>query len=200
MSLSFYNFGMELGLLTNIILVSSGSPLKLVNLVCISQNFKFGGHSSLLWSGSHMPSKGGIPEVPYGRTEVKPSKCFLFRETVKYLGHVVFKEGVSTDSDKIEAVKSWPTPVDVQGVQSFLGLASYYKRFIRGFADVARPLHRLTEKAYKKGGFSPRAERPPTGGTHPCLPRPWEEFCARRGRKRGRNRGSVVPSQNAITA
>ena len=79
--------------------------------------------------------------------KLKPKKCHLFRREVMYLGHVVSSNGISTDPEKVEEVKSWKTPLDANGVRSFLGLASYYRRFIRGFADIAHPLHRLTEKA-----------------------------------------------------
>ncbi|KAI5743998.1 hypothetical protein M8J77_024652 [Diaphorina citri] len=78
--------------------------------------------------------------------KLSPKKCNLFRTEVQYLGHVVSTEGVSTDPKKIEAVKSWPIPKDKHEVRSFLGLVSYYRRFIKGFADIARSLHRLTEK------------------------------------------------------
>ena len=78
--------------------------------------------------------------------KLKPSKCNLFRKEVCYLGHIVSSEGIHTDPSKIEAVRDWPTPKTPTQVRSFLGLASYYRRFIRAFAEVAAPLHRLTEK------------------------------------------------------
>ena len=78
--------------------------------------------------------------------KLKPRKCHLFKTQVSYLGHVVSNKGVSTQEEKIEAVKTWPTPKNVTEVRSFLGLASYYRRFVEGFASIAKPLHHLTEK------------------------------------------------------
>ena len=78
--------------------------------------------------------------------KLKPSKCAFFREKVFYLGHEVSREGVATDPRKIDQVGSWPIPQSAKDVQKFLGLASYYRRFVRDFATIAKPLHRLTEK------------------------------------------------------
>ena len=66
------------------------------------------------------------------KLKLKPKKCHLFQKKVAYLGHVVSAEGVATDPEKIEAVKCWPVPGNQTGVRSFLGLASYYRRFIEG--------------------------------------------------------------------
>ncbi len=78
--------------------------------------------------------------------KLKPSKCHLFQERVAYLGHVVSASGIETDPEKTDAIREWPIPTTKTEVRSFLGTATYYRRFVRGFADIARPLHRLTEK------------------------------------------------------
>ncbi|KAF7643856.1 hypothetical protein LDENG_00232190 [Lucifuga dentata] len=77
---------------------------------------------------------------------LSPKKCSLLRWEAKFLGHVVGAEGVATDSAKVEAVKDWPVPQSVNEVRSFLGIASYYQRFVHNFATIASPLHRLTDK------------------------------------------------------
>jgi predicted aspartyl protease len=78
--------------------------------------------------------------------KVKASKCQLFREEVHFLGHVISRSGIAADPEKVKVVASWPRPRDLHEVRSFLGLASYYRRFISGFADIACPLHQLTAK------------------------------------------------------
>ena len=72
-------------------------------------------------------------------------KCILLQKSVPFLGHVVSNHGVSTDSTKIEAVPTWPSPQTAKDVKSFLGLCSYYRRFVRDFSHIARPLYKLTE-------------------------------------------------------
>ena len=77
--------------------------------------------------------------------KLKPSKCEFFKSEVSFLGHVVTPEGIRTDPRKIEVVQEWAVPRNVTDVRSFLGFCSYYRRFIRNFADIAGPLHRLLE-------------------------------------------------------
>ena len=78
--------------------------------------------------------------------KLKPTKCRLFQEEVSYLGHIVSKSGVATDPEKVEAVRSWPSPKCLQEVRSFLGFVGYYRRFCPDFATIARPLNLLTSK------------------------------------------------------
>jgi len=80
------------------------------------------------------------------RLQLKPRKCGLLRPEVPFLGHVISRQGIRPDPSKTEKVRNYPHPVDTTGVRCFLGLASYYRRFIPGFATVAAPLHALTKK------------------------------------------------------
>lgn len=75
--------------------------------------------------------------------KLRMDKCKLLQHEVKFLGHVVDTTGVKPDPDKISAVVDWPVPTTVKQVRAFLGLAGYYRRFVSGFAKVARPLNQL---------------------------------------------------------
>ena len=77
---------------------------------------------------------------------LKPTKCHLARQRVEFLGHVVSAAGVQTDPGKLKAVERYPVPTDVKTLLSFLGLASYYRRFVSRFAAIASPMHLLTKK------------------------------------------------------
>jgi hypothetical protein len=90
--------------------------------------------------------------------KLNAKKCNLFRRQVTYLGHIISDRGVQTDPEKVSAVKEWNRPEDVHQLRSFLGLCSYYRRFVKGFSNLARPLHRLTE-ANQKFMWSDECER-----------------------------------------
>ena len=78
--------------------------------------------------------------------KLHPNKCWFLQPKVQFLGHVVSTEGIMPDPSKTDQVKEWPVPTSVKETQQFLGLASYYRRFIKGFASIASPLHKLTER------------------------------------------------------
>ena len=79
----------------------------------------------------------------------KLSKCDFWLKEVSFLGHIVSAEGIRVDPVKIEAVVNWKPPRSVTEVRSFLGLARYYKRFVKGFSVIASPLTKLLRKGVK---------------------------------------------------
>ncbi len=87
------------------------------------------------------------------------SKCKFMCETVQYLGHVISASGITPDPEKIEILKNFKRPTSVVEIQSFLGLASYYRRFIQNFADIAHPLIELTKGKKQKDNRKNKAKR-----------------------------------------
>lgn len=77
------------------------------------------------------------------------TKCQFARRDIEYLGHIVSREGVSPNPSKIKSIENFPAPKNVKQLSTFLGMAGYYRRFIRAFAAKAHPLLRLTRKSVK---------------------------------------------------
>ena len=81
-----------------------------------------------------------LQRLKFKSLKAKLSKCSFFQHEVRYLGHIISAEGVSTDPGKVEAVASWQPPTTILELRSFLGFASYYRHFVEGFAKLAAPL------------------------------------------------------------
>nr|GEV69811.1 putative reverse transcriptase domain-containing protein [Tanacetum cinerariifolium] len=79
----------------------------------------------------------------------KFSKCKFWLSKVQFLGHVIDSEGIHVDPAKIEAIKDWESPKTPTEIRQFLGLAGYYRRSIKGFSKISRPMTKLTQKSMK---------------------------------------------------
>jgi hypothetical protein len=76
----------------------------------------------------------------------KVTKCEFFKESVKYLGHIISSKGIATDPKKVESIQNWPVPKNIKDLQSFLGLCNYYRCFIQDYSKIAAPMTDLTHK------------------------------------------------------
>jgi hypothetical protein len=88
---------------------------------------------------------------------VKLNKCEFWLKEVSFLGHIISEGGISVDPSKVKDVLSWNTPQNVSNIRSFLGLARYYRRFIKGFSKISKPMIELLEKG-KTFEWTPRHE------------------------------------------
>ena len=82
--------------------------------------------------------------------KLNPKKCNFFQERVKYVGHIVSQKGIETDPEKTEKVRNWPRPQTPEEVRRFLGFCGYYRRFVKDFSKIAKPLNELMPTTAKK--------------------------------------------------
>ena len=79
----------------------------------------------------------------------KLKKCEFWLEEVVFLGHVIAKDGIKVDPQKVKAITEWLRPTNVTEIRRFLGLAGYYRRFVKDFSKIASPLTNLLKKVNK---------------------------------------------------
>jgi len=78
--------------------------------------------------------------------KLQPSKCHFGKTSLAFLGHIIGKDGIQPDPNKVSAIQQFPIPTNLTILRGFLGLASYYRRFVKDFAKKAAPLHQLIRK------------------------------------------------------
>ena len=94
--------------------------------------------------------KETLKRLQENRLAASPEKCVWKAQEVEFLGYIIGRNGIKMAKEKMEAVLEWKTPESQTEVQSFLGFANFYRRFIQNYSQVARPLTELTKKEKKE--------------------------------------------------
>ena len=84
----------------------------------------------------------------------KIQKCEFHKTSMTFVGYLVSAEGIGMDPAKVAAITEWPRPSSVREVQSFLGFANFYRKFIADYSGIASPLTNLTRKVVKRSRFT----------------------------------------------
>ena len=94
----------------------------------------------------HVHVKKVLRKLLENHLVVKLEKCEFDVTETTFLGYVLSRDGIKMDKEKVKAILDWPVPTNVKEIQSFIGLCNYYRIFIKDFAKIANPLHKLTRK------------------------------------------------------
>jgi hypothetical protein len=133
----------------------------------------------------------------------KFSKCEFWLDSVKFLGHTIFKDGISVDPSKVQEFMDWKPPKSVHQIRSFLGLAGYYRQFIPDFSRIAKPMTELLKKGVKfvwsdecDKAFRTLREHLTSAPvlTQPDMSKPFEVFCD----ASGTGPGCVLMQENRV--
>ena len=83
------------------------------------------------------------------KLKLNPEKCKFGTKTVKYLGHIISKNGICVNPENVDKVRNFPRPTNVKQVKSFLGMANFYRKFVKDYAKISSPLNALLKKSQK---------------------------------------------------
>ena len=87
-----------------------------------------------------------LEKLRHHQLSLKAEKCYFEKEEIEFLGLIINRNGIQMDPHKVKAVKDWPVPESKRELQQFLGFVNFYRRFVQGFAKIAKPLMKLTGK------------------------------------------------------
>jgi len=77
--------------------------------------------------------------------KLSPKKCHLFRNKVRYVGHIMSADGIEPDPDKVDKVRNWPTPIGVDSTRTFLGFSGHNRRFVKDYANTTLPSNEILQ-------------------------------------------------------